>query len=31
MKKLFSKPVATPVEKPVNVPDTTCCKITCCK
>lgn len=31
MKKLFPKPVTTPVTQPVSVPETTCCKITCCK
>lgn len=31
MKKLFPKPVTTPVEAPRPVPESTCCKISCCK
>jgi len=31
MKKLFPKPVTTPVAKPSETIEKTCCKISCCK
>lgn len=31
MKRLFSRPLKTPVAKPVELPKVRCCKISCCK